>query len=186
MRSLGYLADSLRALATSLQSALRKPVTVQFPAEIRPRGERFRTSFALPYNEHGELACIACLACERICPSEVITMKSSGKKESPATGKKRAYADEFVLDLSACIFCELCVQVCPEDAIIMLKVPEAPTYSREELVLPLDRLVQNWRDRAHSWGTGARLMEMQEPPKPPKPPVAVDAPVTAPAPEGSK
>ncbi|HSQ62132.1 MAG TPA: 4Fe-4S dicluster domain-containing protein, partial [Polyangiaceae bacterium] len=100
--------DTLRALKTTLVTVFRKPQTVEFPKVVRPRAERYRTSFALPDDENGELACIACLACERICPSQVIKMKSGGKRESPVTGKKRAYVDEFVLDLSACIQCELC------------------------------------------------------------------------------
>ena len=56
---------------------------------VRP--ERYRTSFALVHNENGEEACIACLACERICPSRIITVKPSGMRESPVTGKKRNY-----------------------------------------------------------------------------------------------
>lgn len=155
--------DSLRALVTTLRSAFRRPVTVQFPAEIRPRPERYRTTFALVHDEHGDEACIGCLQCERICPSRVIRVEQGPKRESPATGKKRGWATDFTLDLEACIYCELCVQVCPTDAIVMTREPERPGFAREDLVLTMDKLYANEKGRPLSWSTGARLMEMQDP-----------------------
>lgn len=162
---MGHAHDTLRALWTTLRTAFRPPTTVEFPAVIRPRNARYRVSFALPDDEHGEIACIGCLACERICPSQVIKMKSTGKKESPVTGKKRAYVDEFVLDLTACIQCELCVQVCNSDAIFMVREPEIPMFEREDLVLDIVRLRTNAKERTPSWGRGTVLQGMQEPPK---------------------
>ena len=159
---MGFFIDSWRALATTLRTAFRKPTTVEFPAVIRPRAERFRASFALPDDEHGEVACIACLACEKICPSQVIKMKSGGKRESPVTGKKRAYVDEFALDLSACIQCELCVQVCNTNAITMIREPEQPAFSRGELLLDIQRLRDNAHTKSASWSKGTLLQEMQE------------------------
>lgn len=178
---MGQLLDALRAMRTTMVNALRKPTTVEFPAVVRPRAERYRASFALPDDEHGEIACIACLACERICPSQVISMKSGGKRESPVTGKKRAYVEEFVLDLSACIQCELCIQVCNSDAIRMTREPEQPAFSREELVLDLERLRANARHKTFAWGKGSELQEAQEPPKA-KAPAKPAAPTAAGAP----
>ncbi len=159
---MGLLTDALRAMGTTFRNALRPPTTVPFPAVIRPRAERYRASFALPDDEHGEIACIACLACERICPSQVISMKSAGKRESPVTKKKRAYVEEFVLDLSACIQCELCIQVCNSDAIRMTREPEPPAFTREGLVLDLERLRANAREKTLAWGRGTELQEAQD------------------------
>jgi NADH-quinone oxidoreductase subunit I len=172
---MSYLLDALRALRVTLRNALRRPTTVEYPAVVRPRAERYRASFALPDDEHGELACVGCLACERICPSQVIRMKPTGKRESPVTHKKRQYVDEFVLDLTACIGCELCVQVCNSDAIRMTREPEAPSFQREGLVLDLARLRQNARDKTLAWGRGSELLERQEPPKADKKPAAAKA-----------
>lgn len=184
--SRSHVIDTLRALWTTLWNVTRKPTTVEFPEVIRPRAERFRASFALPDDEHGEIACIACLACERICPSQVIKMKSGGKRDSPVTGKKRAYVDEFVLDLTACIQCELCVQVCNSDAIFMVREPEEPAFSREDLVLDIDRLRANAKNKTASWGRGTILQAMQELPKEKKPaPAPSAAPSPAPVPSAS-
>ena len=80
MRS--YLASAARALAASMTNVFRKPVTVEFPDVIRPRAERYRASFALLHEEDGDEACIGCLQCERICPSQVISIKAGGSISS--------------------------------------------------------------------------------------------------------
>ena len=183
----GYLSSAARALATSFHNLLRKPVTVEFPRVIRPRAERYRASFALLHEDDGDEACIGCLQCERICPSQVIAIKAGGKRESPISGKKRGYADDFVLDLNACIYCELCVQVCPTDAIVMTREPELPAYGREDLVLTMARLYANEKSKHRAWGDATRLNGMQVPPKPPKveAPAATAAAPAKPAPAPS-
>lgn len=179
---MGYFFDAIKALRTSLANAFRPPQTVEFPEVVRPRAERYKASFALPDDEHGELACVGCLACEKICPSQIIKMKSTGKKESPVTGKKRQYVEEFTLDLTACIQCELCVQVCNSDAIYMIREPEVPGWSREDLVLDINRLRENAKNKTAAWGRGTILQEMQEGKKPEK----AEKPKPAPAPEAAK
>jgi NADH-quinone oxidoreductase subunit I len=158
---MGYLTDSVRALAFTMKSAFRKPVTVQYPAEKRERAVRYRNSFALLHDEEGEEACVGCLQCEKICPSEVITVIAE-KRES-ASGKRRGFAKDFTLDLNACIFCELCVQVCPTDAIVMMRQAETPAYSREDLVLTMEKLYANEHGKPRTWGKASVLMEMQDP-----------------------
>ncbi|HVP59104.1 MAG TPA: NADH-quinone oxidoreductase subunit I [Myxococcaceae bacterium] len=172
-----YFVTAARALAVTFSNVFRRPVTVEFPDVIRPRAERYRASFALLHEEDGDEACIGCLQCERICPSEVISIKAGGKRESPITGKKRGYADDFVLDLNACIYCELCVQVCPTDAIVMTREPELPAFGREDLVLTMAKLYANEKAKHRAWGDATRLNAMQTPPKPPK----AAAPAGAPA-----
>ena len=167
----GYFLDSFRALSTTLRNVFKKPITVHYPAEKRSRAERYRNTFALLHDEDNEELCVGCLQCERICPSQVITVIAE-KRESPVTQKRRGYAKDFSLDLNACIFCELCVQVCPTDAIVMTRLPEEPSYSREDLCLTMDRLYENETKKPATWATASKLMEMQDPkrgqPKPVK------------------
>ncbi len=183
-----HFLDALKNVTTIAKSFGRRQ-TVEFPKVIRPRAERYRASFALLHEENGDEACIGCLQCERICPSKVIAVKGPAKRDSPITGKKRSYADDFTLDLSACIFCELCVQVCPADAIVMTREQEEPAYGRESLVLTMPKLYENEKKKTRAWGDGTKLMEMQSPPKPPAKPAApapaAGAPATASSPSSS-
>ncbi len=160
---MGYFLDTARALGVTIRNAFRKPVTVEYPKVKRERAERYRASFALLHDEHGEELCIGCLACERICPSEIITVEPGPKVESPVTGKKRGTVKNLTLDLNACIYCELCVQVCPTDAIVMVREPERPGYSREELFLSMERLYENEKHKPAAWATATKLVDMQDP-----------------------
>lgn len=156
--------DTIRAFNITFRNIGRKRVTEPLPWKAkRQHPERYRATFALVHDEHGEPACIACGACEAICPSKVITVTSGEKRVSPVTGKKRAYIENFVLEQNACMFCELCVQVCPTDAIRMLKTYHTPGYSREDQVLTMEKLYKNAELDEFSWGRGSRLREMQDP-----------------------
>ena len=153
---------TLQALLVTLRNFFRPPFTQQFPKVVRPRPERYRAGFALLKDEHGEELCIGCLACERICPSSIITVKQAPKRESAVTGKKRGWAEDLTIDSEACLTCELCVQVCPTDALIMTRAPERPVYHREDLFLTMAKLYENGEGRGHGWATGSRLLGMQE------------------------
>jgi formate hydrogenlyase subunit 6/NADH:ubiquinone oxidoreductase subunit I len=155
----------LRALLVTLKNLFRPTFTVEFPRNVRARPTRYRVGFALLRDEHGEELCIGCLACERICPSGIITVKAGPKRESPVTKKKRGYADDVTIDTEACLTCELCVQVCPTDALVMTRAPERPAEHREELFLTMARLYENAAARDLGWANGSRLMGMQEPPE---------------------
>lgn len=161
---MGWFNGWFRAMNAVVRNLFRPRVT----ESLRPhqtRAERYRASFALVHDEHGDEACIGCMLCEKICPSDVITVVPGPKKESAATGKKRGWLDDFTLDLQACIYCELCVQVCPTDAILMRRVQEIPGYSREDLVLTMDKLYANEHEKPLTWGTGNKLRDMQDPKK---------------------
>lgn len=156
-----YFYHVIVALIATIRNVFRPAQTVSFPREIRPRPERFRASFALTHDDHGDHACIGCKKCQMVCPSGVITVTAAPKSESPNTGKKRGWAADYTLDMSACLFCELCVQVCPTDAIVMTKTPHKPVFFREDLFLTMDQLYAQESDV--SWVRASRLTEMQDP-----------------------
>ena len=161
---LAWVWQSVRALAVTGRH-LFQPRTTEGLRPHESRAPRYRASFALVHDEHGEEACIGCMLCEKICPSDVITVTAGPKVVSEATGKKRGSCEDFVLDLQACIICELCVQVCPVDAIVMVREQEEPGYSREDLVLTMDKLYANETDKPLYWGSGSKLMDMHNPKK---------------------
>jgi hypothetical protein len=66
----------------------------------------------------------------------------------------------------------------------MLRVQEPPGYNREDLVLTMDKLYENEKLDATTWGTGTKLIDMQKPAPPPPKPEPVAAPTPAPETEG--
>lgn len=174
---MNYVTATVQALAATLREFLKAPTTVEYPKVVRPRAPRLRGSFALTKDAAGDENCIGCKKCEKVCPSEVIALTTI-KKPSPVTGKARGYASDFTLNLQGCIICELCVQVCPTDAIIMLREQEPPAFTREDLVLTMDRLYKNGEKReVWAWSNASILAEHQSPTR-----GAPTAPVTTPEP----
>jgi len=54
-------------------------------------------------------------------------------------GKKKRVLEDYVYDLGECMFCELCVNACPHDAIKFVNDFENSTFSRDSLVLHLNK-----------------------------------------------
>jgi NADH-quinone oxidoreductase subunit I len=160
---MGAWLETLNAFTVTIRNLGRPRVTEKLPWKgERPHPERYRANFALVDDEHGEVACIGCKACENMCPSGIISITVE-RRESPATGKKRGYPSAFVLDLNACLFCELCVQVCPNDALVPLTKYKVAGYTRSDQVLTLERLRENAKSGKRAWTTASRLREMQDP-----------------------
>jgi NADH-quinone oxidoreductase subunit I len=159
----------LDALRITFRHLGRKPTTVMHPFQPRTRAPRWRQTFALVHDEHGDEACIGCKKCEKICPSEVITVAMGKKRESAITGQKRGWADDFTLDLTACIVCELCVQVCPVDAIVMCHAPTPPGGEREDLFLTMQKLYANEHALPRAPITGTSIIQSHAPAEEPAP-----------------
>ncbi|MCC6215069.1 MAG: 4Fe-4S dicluster domain-containing protein [Polyangiaceae bacterium] len=179
---MGYVFATFQSLLATLRQGLATPSTVEYPKAKRPRAPRLRASFALTKDAQGDENCIGCKKCEKVCPSEVIAVVAS-KKPSPVTGKPRAYATDFTLNLQACIVCELCVQVCPTDAIVMVQEQEGPGFDRGDLVLTMEKLYRNGESKERlAWSSASVLGEHQKPAEAPAPAQRpAHAPVPVPA-----
>lgn len=156
--SVTLLKATFLSLWLTMKNLFRRPVTVQYPVTRRPIPERWRGgTFALTTDKGtGEENCIGCKLCERICPSNVITVEM--EKHSG-----RGWAKSFILDLQACIQCELCVQVCPTDAIVMVYGMETPVTRREDLILNKEKLMANEKLYPAAWARGLKLQKLHEP-----------------------
>lgn len=159
--------DILKPLIANIKNFIKPPLTSNYPLEVREIPKRYRGgTFGLSEDEEGNINCIACLLCQNICPSQIISItRGMEEKEMPDGSKKKiTYPKEFILDLNACMKCELCVQVCPADAIVMLPNVEDGYFSREELILDKEKLLNNWRKYKLSvWATGESLRAEQDP-----------------------
>lgn len=107
----------------------------EVPVKVQPR---YRGRLTMLMDEQGEIKCICCLACEKICPTQVITIEK-GKKE----GRKMPYPVRYDFEMERCIFCEFCVESCGFDSIILNHQFELAAYNREDLSIGTEGTGQN-------------------------------------------
>ncbi|MFH0810477.1 MAG: NADH-quinone oxidoreductase subunit I [Pseudomonadota bacterium] len=153
----GYLEDIVsgaRSLLVGMGVTIRymvKPVTTcQYPRETINVTPNFRGHIELVPDEGGGNKCIVCGSCERMCPSQLISLKGERPKTPPpAEGEKPKPAKkelvEYTIDFTRCSLCGLCVESCPVDAIRFSANYNLAGFTREEFHLDL---LQRLREEA--------------------------------------
>lgn len=102
-------------------------------------------SLALIREEDGTDRCVSCLACEKVCPSQVITIERGRNPEG-----KGFILERFDIDLVNCMYCAACVEACPVSAIVTVQDFELSTYDLQTLKADKDFLDEQG-DRAQQW-----------------------------------
>ncbi len=103
-------------------------VTKLYPFEMPSLPPVSVQSLALIQNEDGSDRCVSCLACEKVCPSQVITIE---RKKNPAG--KGFVLERFDIDLVNCMYCAACVESCPASAIVTIQDFEMSTPNLQTL-----------------------------------------------------
>jgi NADH-quinone oxidoreductase subunit I len=122
------LLDILQGLMVTLKYYFSRKVTIPYPEKLLPPPERFRGLLRLFRDEKGAPLCIACKACQRVCPDGCFDIE--GKREP---GAKIMRPVKFDWKLDRCSFCGLCVEVCPTDAIQFSKEFKMTSWTKESL-----------------------------------------------------
>ena len=117
----------MKVFATANRRKVKMHVTQEYPEVKVNLAPRFRGRLTLLKDEQGEIKCVCCLACEKICPTQVITIEK-GKKE----GRKMPFPVRYDFEMERCIFCEFCVESCGFDSIILNHQFELAAYNRED------------------------------------------------------
>lgn len=125
----------LEGMVTILKHAFRKPITLEYPEVKDTFNSRIRGRVALRTNEDGSHACIGCKSCVRACPCVDLIQIETSKGED-----KKIKVDNFTIDIGRCIVCGNCVDACPTNAIVMCDKYELADFSRESLVLDMEKL----------------------------------------------
>lgn len=121
----------LKPMYITLKHVIKKPITVQYPAERPVLPENYRGL----HRYHPE-RCIKCEMCARVCPNKCIEIKTS----RTADGKKKF--DEYNIFIGRCMFCGLCVEACPAKptAIEMTSEYELADFGRKAFLYDASRL----------------------------------------------
>ena len=130
-----------QGLRVTLKNLGRRKVTLCYPDERPEVKPRFRGLHGLTKNpETGDLNCIGCLSCARVCPDDLIGISVERREGHPGR-----YPVEFTINIGPCCFCGLCAEVCPTPmkALIMSSEFEIAPYCREgaHLVLTKEQLI---------------------------------------------
>jgi NADH-quinone oxidoreductase subunit I len=150
----GYVGDIVtgaKSLLIGMGVTIRymvKPVTTcQYPRETINMTPNFRGHIELIPTAGGGNKCIVCGTCERMCPSQLITVKGEkAPAPPPAEGEKPKPAKkkltEYVIDYTRCSLCGICVEHCPVDAIRFSSNYNLAGFTREEFRIDLLKRVK--------------------------------------------
>lgn len=67
--------------------------------------------------DKNELKCVSCSFCEKICPTNCISLELDENFQIPPTLNLGIAPKKFNVELKKCTRCNLCTEVCPVDAI---------------------------------------------------------------------
>lgn len=104
----------------TIGSMFRKPVTVEYPEELRDVPENWRGRIKLYMD-----LCVGCTTCSMVCPNATCQMESL---DYEAPKNKRGIFPR--VDVVSCIYCGLCEETCPTDAIRLEKEFKLSEYER--------------------------------------------------------
>ena len=131
-----FFLDLFDGLSMTLSYMFSRTVTERYPDKEKwVPFPRYRGHHFLKTNDEGELNCVACELCAKICPCDCITVVPHEDER----GNRRPRV--FDVDLARCLFCGLCEDACPADDIALGQLYEFSSHDSKALVVGRDALM---------------------------------------------
>lgn len=141
----GGVFSGVKSLATGLRVTLQEyftpKSTEQYPENRKTTlhvSKRHRGRLVFKRDENGDYLCTACTMCEKVCPNGSIKIVSE-MVVNDDTGKRKKKLVDYQYNLGDCMFCQLCTNACNFGAIEFTNDFENSVFSRDALVLHLDK-----------------------------------------------
>ncbi len=131
-----FFRDLVGGLSLTLSYMFSKTVTEQYPDKEKwVPYPRYRGHHFLNTNEEGDVNCVACELCAKICPCDCIEVVPYEDEK----GNRRPKV--FDINLGRCLFCGLCEDACPADAIKLGQLYEFSSETSQALNVGRDALM---------------------------------------------
>ena len=137
-----YLPQILKGMWTTLRHIPMKRFTREYPEERPPLPPRYRGVPTLVRDQDRRVKCVACQLCEFACPPKAITVVPGARPATGADAHVEKEPEDFIIDMGRCIYCGHCQEACPEAAIFLKKDYAMAAYSREQLRLHKEKLLE--------------------------------------------
>ena len=134
-----YLPAILKGLAITLTRIFVRKDTILYPEHKHVPAPGYRGLHRLNKHADGRIKCVACEMCATACPSNCITIEPSA---APWDDGEERYPIKFEINLLRCIYCGFCELACPKDAIELTEVYDFANYTRDNLVIDMDGLLE--------------------------------------------
>ncbi len=135
----------LVGLRVTIGHLFTKKVTERYPHVEPELSDAYRgTVVLIEKDELGTHDCVACGACQRVCPSHCIVV-TGGK----VPGLKKKRPDHFEMNFALCSLCGLCIDACPTDTLGYSKQYDDVGYTREwtfDLLAPYAEREESFRE----------------------------------------
>jgi NADH-quinone oxidoreductase subunit I len=142
-------AETLKGMGVTLKNFFSKPVTVQYPEQVRNLPARVRGRHVLHRYDNSLERCIACMLCSGTCPADAIYIEPAENDPEKPNSPGERYAKVFQIDMLRCIFCGYCQAACPTGAITLENNTALATYTRTSMLY-------NKQDMLEPVGTATR------------------------------